>query len=305
MKLFRNHIIYIVLLSLIYFSACIPDGEQEKENPEYKNGISIKFRSTKESSYEKALSKNTYNQIGLYLAGKESYKFKKLQRKKYYRNYAKKIDVSWNQSTSKNLNEIKKWSLLKLSPDVNDSTTLFYPFSGPDFLYADAFFPAAHTYFLVGLENPGKLPNISKLDDSKRANYLYNLLHSLRYIDQAGYFSTKQMMSDFTDSNLNGIIHLLLFYISKTGYTVTEISTVVVDDFGKTKEKKNFQLEDKNPNGIKISFFKNGGGRIKTLYYFPFDLSDENLKDNIGFLLFLSSLGKKKHFHEISVVYFT
>jgi len=296
MKLLPKHIVYTLSLSLLFINACNPDNEQLEENPEYKNGISIKFRSTKKSSVENALGKNAYNQIGLYLAGKKSDKFKNLQRKKYYRNYAKKIDVSWNQSTAKNLKEIEKWSHLKFSPGVNDSITLFYPFSGPDFLYADAFFPSAHTYFLVGLENPGKLPNISKMDDAKRANYLYKLLHSLRYIDQAGYFSTKQMMDDFTDASLNGIIHLLFYYISKTEHTITEISSVVVDDYGKLREKKNFQVEDKNPNGLKISFFKNGNGKIKTLYYFPIDLSDENMKDNLGFLLFLSNFGQKNTF---------
>lgn len=295
-KLLHLHIIFIITLLLVYPTGCNPDTEQDKENPEYKNEISIKFRSTKERSYEKSLRKNTYNQIGLYLTGRKSEKFRKLQRKNYYRNYVKKINQSWNQTTAKNLHEIKKWNHLNFVSGVNDSTTLFYPFSGPDFLYANAFFPGAQTYLLVGLENPGKLPNIAKMDDKKRANYLYKLLHSLKYINQAGYFSTKQMMTDFADSSLNGIIHLLLFYISKTGHTITEISSIVVDDYGNFKEKKSFQVEDKNPNGIKIKFFKNGNGKIKNLYYFPIDLSDENLKDNIGFLLFLSGLGQKNTF---------
>jgi len=291
----QYHIIYIFLI-LAYSIGCTPDNEQDKENTEYKNGISIKFNSTKKSSYEKSLQKNTYNQTGLYLAGKKSEKFRKLQRKKYYRNYATKIDQSWKQTTEKNLYEIKKWEHLNFISGVNDSATLFYPFSGPDFLYANTFFPGADTYLLVGLENPGKLPNIAKMDDEKRANYLYKLLHSLRYINHAGYFTTKQMMTDFADSSLNGIIHLLFYYITKTGHTITEVSSVVVDDYGNSKEKKNFQVEDKNPNGIKISFFKSGHGKIKTLYYFPFDLSDENLKDNLGFLLFLSGFGQKNTF---------
>ena len=75
-----------------------------------------------------------------------------------------------------------------------------------------------------------------------------------------------------------------------------DISSVDVDDFGNCIVKKNFQIEDKNPNGIKISFFENGHGKIKTLYYFPIDLSDENMKDNLGFLLFLSGFGQKNTF---------
>ncbi len=290
------HFYILLITSSIYLTACNPDTEEDTKSSGYKNGISIKFSSTKQSSHEKMLSRNTYNQIGLYLSGQTSEQFKKLQRKKYYQNYKNKINQSWEQSTAKNLKEISKWSYLNFTSGVHDSTSLFYPFSGPDFLYANAFFPAADSYLLVGLENPGKLPNIAKMDDTKRTEYLSKLLYSLRYINEAGYFSTKQMMDDFTDASLNGIIHLLFYYISKTEHTITEISSVVVDDYGKLREKKNFQVEDKNPNGLKISFFKNGNGKIKTLYYFPIDLSDENMKDNLGFLLFLSNFGQKNTF---------
>ncbi|RLD78165.1 MAG: hypothetical protein DRJ10_10790, partial [Bacteroidetes bacterium] len=247
-------------------------------------------------SDSKQLNKNSYNQTGLYITGRESENFAEIQQKDYYLNYVEKINQSWNNTTAKNLIEIEKWSRNNFISGINDSITLFYPFSGPDFLYANAFFPNAYTYLLVGLENPGKLSNISIMDDQTKAKYLNRLLHSLRYINQSGYFSTKQMMTDFADSNLNGVVHILLFYISKTKHTIMNISSVMVDDFGNCIVKQNFQNEDKNPNGIKIRFFKNSDDKIKTLYYFPIDLSDENMKDNLGFLLFLSDFGQKNTF---------
>ena len=290
---FMRKWVYLIFIVLTAFYSCKPDDPVNGKKQGYKNGISIKIKSTKGTNTG---SRNTYNQTALYLAGKKTDRLKKIQKKKYYLDYVKLISESWKKTTTKNLKEIRNWTNSYFNEGANDSICLFYPFSGPDFLYANVFFPNAKTYLLVGLENPGKLPNIEKMSDGNRAAYLQKLLHSLRYIDKAGYFTTKQMMSDFTDASLNGIIHLLLFYIAKTNHNIVDITTVEVDDFGQTKEKKNFQVENEKPNGLKIEFSKNGNDKIKTLYYFPVDLSDENLKDNLGFLLFLSNFGKKNTF---------
>ncbi len=288
-KLYKSKLLSLIII--IWFASCSSD-EQNQQNQENKNGVSIRISSGKESSPEN----NVYNQHANYLAGKKSNKYQKLQKKSYYKNYVKKINQSWTPTTAQNLKKIIDWQLKYFKQSLNDTSTLFYPFSGPDFLYAQAFFPKAKNYVLVGLESPGKLPNILNMNDESRIHYLTSLLKSLRYIDKAGYFTTKQMLNDFTDSTLNGIIHLLLFYFSKTGYTITEISSVEINEFGKINNKKNFQVADIHPNGLSIKFYRKSIENTKTLYYFPFDLSDDNLKDYPEFLLFLNRFGKKNTF---------
>jgi len=272
-------------LLIINFSACTPDENTQTNN---KNGISIKFRTNRQTSPEN----NEYNQHANYLAGRKSTKYKKLQNKKYYKNYIKKVNQSWAQTTAQNLQKIRQWQSNYFKKSLSDTNTLFYPFSGPDFLYAQAFFPNAKNYILVGLENPGKLPNLEKMNDDARIHYLLRLLKSLRYIDKAGYFTTKQMLNDFTDSSLNGIIHLLMFYFARTDYKITEISSVEINEFGEIKDKKNFQVADIHPNGLRIKFYKNSIENTRMLYYFPFDLSDENLSDFPEFILFLNRFGE-------------
>jgi len=39
---------------------------------------------------------------------------------------------------------------------------MLYMFSGPDFLYANVFFPEATTYVLSGLEPVGGMPDVSQ-----------------------------------------------------------------------------------------------------------------------------------------------
>ena len=54
---------------------------------------------------------------------------------------------------------MRAWSERHLKDRQN---TLYYMFSGPDFLYADAFFPSAQPYLLSGLEPVGAIPNATE-----------------------------------------------------------------------------------------------------------------------------------------------
>ena len=275
------------LLLLVAVASCQPEADDHdlhKDEPILNN--------THDNSVNQEFdANNPYNQLSLFLAGKESSLFNQIQEQQYYQNYKGKLSSSWEETTAKNLKSIDLWtSQNKLL--LNDSLPVFYPFSGPDFLYANAFFPKAKTHLMIGLENPGKLPNLSKMTDSQISMYLYKLYHSLRYINQAGYFTTKQMQDDFTDSSMNGIIHLLCFYMAKTEHQIAKITPVQIDHFGDEKEKKNFEVADEFVNGIKFNFITKES-EFKTLYYFPIDLSDENIKDQIGFLTFIAKIGRK------------
>jgi hypothetical protein len=285
-------IFFLSLLVLIVLS-CQPD--ERKDNDQDLNDTSA-IEPSREGQLEKEMDPgNIYNQLGYFVSGKEATKFKNLQSKDFYINYSQKLDETWQQTTLPNLKSIENWVKENNLP-LLDTLSVFYPFSGPDFLYANAFFPNAKTYILVGLENPGKLPNLAKMDDDQISIYLYKLYHSLRYINQNGYFTTSQMQSDFKDTSMNGIIHILMFYLAKSDYQINNINYIQVDDFGHEKEKKNFELESKLINGLKLHFYSEKSRESKVLYYFPFDLSDENMKDKLGFISFLSSFGLKNTF---------
>jgi len=284
--------IVFFLTALILLVSCRPDNESENAD---NDSSSLKLNSSGEALLQELDVKNVFNQVSLFLAGRKSEAYKSIQSKDYYINYKNKLEEAWKNGTAKNLINIKKWEKSNRIL-LNDTIPLLYPFSGPDFLYGDAFFPQSKIQILIGLENPGKLPNIAKMDDASISLYLYNLYHSLRYINQAGYFATSQMINDFSDSSLNGIIHLLCFYISKTNNHIGKISSVQIDQFGNEKEKKNFELDNELINGIKIDYYSIDYKVFKSLYYFPVDISDENMKDQLGFLMFINKFGQKNTF---------
>ena len=76
--------------------------------------------------------------------------------------------------------------------------SLFYMFSGPDFLYANAFFPKAATYVMAGLEAPGDIPDMTKLPRSSVPQELAALRVSLRSVFSYSFFITKEMKRHLT-----------------------------------------------------------------------------------------------------------
>ena len=103
------------------------------------------------------------NDASCVLAGltvdKASGKLYALTRTKEWKNHARYMDQIWNvfRQTAPRLVAFSQTEL----EDINTRChTLFYPFGGPDFLFANAFFPEMDTYVLIGLEPAGTAPKV-------------------------------------------------------------------------------------------------------------------------------------------------
>ena len=68
-----------------------------------------------------------------------------------------------------------------------------YPFSGPDFLYANLFFPTVKNYVLIALEPLGTLHNVTTEEREYSEHYLQQLQKSLYFSTHDGFFRTKSM----------------------------------------------------------------------------------------------------------------
>ena len=77
-----------------------------------------------------------------------------------WQRHSNRLNAIFAQVEIRQLARIRAWSRMKLTAP---SPVLFYMFSGPDFLYANAFFPDASTYVMSGLEPTGPIPDLKKL----------------------------------------------------------------------------------------------------------------------------------------------
>jgi hypothetical protein len=141
-------------------------------------------------------------------------------------------------------------------------------FSGPDFLYAHAFFPNASSYILCGTEPVGAAPDPTRMAGPALSADLANLRHSMDTMLSTHYFITKDMRVDLQHGKIDGTLPILYVFLARSGCT---IRNVVV-----------------NSSNVQIDF-TGSSGRNQTLYYFKTDLS--NGAGNGGFFNFCRKLG--------------
>ncbi|MEO8760876.1 MAG: hypothetical protein ABI388_06500, partial [Bacteroidia bacterium] len=143
---------------------------------------------------------------------------------------ANSIDSSWKRLERTRLVKMRNWRDKELSAINKNDKTLFYPFSGPDFLTAYTFFPDVDKYVMLGLEPMGRLPEINKMKGKDAEQYVKNFKTSLADIFNKSYFITQYMGRDLQNQKVNGTLPILSFFIKRTGNEITNITFVVKKD---------------------------------------------------------------------------
>ena len=169
---------------------------------------------------------------------------------------------------------------------TNPSPTVFYFFSGPDFLYANAFYPKAKTYVMAGLEPVGTVPDLAAMRGSIGGE-LARLRSSLNTILSVSFFITKNMKSDLRAGRVNGALPILYVFLVRSGYTIRDVTPVSVAADGTLQTGGDAAKSGPAP-GIKI-VFAGSDGEPRTLYYFSTNLADDGVK-NSNFLKFCETL---------------
>jgi hypothetical protein len=124
-----------------------------------------------------------------------------------WKRHAKFFDAAWDKLDKRQLTKVRAWQTKNMP---NPSPVLFYMFSGPDFLYADAFFPKAGTYVLSGLEPIGQVPDIAEIPSRSLSGELRQLQTSLNSVMAYSFFITNNMRKQLRVGKINGTLPLRL-----------------------------------------------------------------------------------------------
>jgi hypothetical protein len=201
-----------------------------------------------------------------------------------WQRHAKFFDGAFGQLEARQLSKIRAWSDTNLAAP---KPTMFYMFSGPDFLYANAFYGKATTYVLSALEPPGAVPDLTKLSRGGVGAALYNVERSLGSVLSFSFFITKQMKVDLHAGEVSGTLPILYVFLARSGKTVRDVKPVALDENG-TLTVGTEAAARNAVHGTKITFAGSDGVE-KTLYYFSTDLSNSGVKAS-GFLKFCATL---------------
>jgi hypothetical protein len=230
----------------------------------------------------------TANDTALFLAGmmpSADSPLLPLTRDPSWQRHAKFFDAAFAQLEQRQLSKIRAWATANLAAP---KPAMFYMFSGPDFLYADAFYSKATTYVLSALEPPGSVPDLTKLPRGGVGAALYDVERSMGSILSFSFFITKQMKIDLRAGELGGTLPILYVFLARSGKTIREVSPVALDDKGAAYAAGESPGRNAT-HGVQI-VFSGHDGQQKTLYYFSTDLSNPGVKVT-GFLKFCETLG--------------
>ena len=199
-----------------------------------------------------------------------------------WQRHARFFDTAFGQLEQRQLAKIRAWSAGNLAAP---RPTMFYMFSGPDFLYADAFYSSATTYVLSALEPVGSVPDLTR--SPYLGATLYDIEHSMSSILSFSFFITKHMKTDLRAGEASGTLPILYVFLARSGKTIRDVSLITLDETGAVRSAG--ESTGKNPTrGVRIKFAGQDGVE-KTLYFFSTDLSNSGVRAS-GFLKFCATL---------------
>lgn len=201
---------------------------------------------------------------------------------KEWQKYKAALDGKWAYLNRIRLNAMKSWGGSALGGIRSETGNVFYPFSGPDTLYADTLFPNSKVLIMAGLEPVGSMPDLNKLKkDGKLGPYLDRIETSLFTILAASFFKTKDMKNDFNNELVDGLLPVIIVFLARQGYSIDDIQFVALDHDGNLHVRG----EKSGAPGVQVTY---GDGR--TLLYFQADLGNDGLHDNPGFVKLMHRL---------------
>jgi hypothetical protein len=190
-----------------------------------------------------------------------------------WKKHAKHFDQAFAVVETRQLSRVRNWSVTAV-PAMPSNGSLLYFFSGPDFMYADAFFPRRKTYLMSGLEPVGPIPDIEAMPHKRLFGALDTLKSSLSTILNVSFFRTIDMRSQLRSSALSGTVPVLYVFMVRAGKTIHDVSLV---DLTVTGDVRPHEAGTKPAQGVQIVFSTPGGER-QTLYYFSGDVSNAGFR---------------------------
>ncbi|WP_201985753.1 hypothetical protein [Hymenobacter rubidus] len=204
--------------------------------------------------------------------------------------FAKDQDKSWDKYRATHTTRMTQWANTELDSVHANSPTIFYPFSGPDFLNVVTMFPTSQTYVLMGLEPVGSIPARTSLENPK---LLPAVKASLWSVLNFSFFRTNDMAVDLKSVELDGALPLMMLFAARTGNQITGIRPVQLDAAGKLLNAPTDTTQTPDPKsipGVEMKL-RAPNGQSKTVYYFSADLSDWKLTSKSAPLEFVRHLG--------------
>ena len=269
--------IFKLFLIIVLFNAC-KEKNDSNSSEEKKSKVKIDYQVD-----------SLYNNYAQKVAAKDTTPFNDIDQSSLVSFYHLQNDKI-NPIIENRLSLITNWNQSILSRNkVSDSSSVFYPFSGADFIHAYYLYPKASEYFMSAIENIGDIVDVTKLNKVEFFEYVKDFDTVMRDIYMRSYFITKNMEEDFSKkTKINGVLPILLWSAAMTNHDIIHVKYFIVDsNFG----KKYVDLSARNNNklSVEIKLFDKTNNKFQLLNYYSADLSNNGLRKSSKSLKFMKN----------------
>lgn len=200
---------------------------------------------------------------------------------KAWQRHSSAMQKSWLRVRDGQLAAMKTWRTANLPAGCPVGDTLFYPFSGPDFLNANTLFPDCGTYVMFGLESVGKMPDPSAMGEKEFAKMLATVHAAMANLFERNYFVTNTMRRNLRTEQLRGVVPIFAISMVLSG---AELVSIGPAPFPKVAGRK------ARLDGMTIEYRAPGSRRLQRVIYYSVDISDKGLAEYPEFLVYLRDL---------------
>jgi hypothetical protein len=252
-----------------------------EEVPEPKNTLAVLTRLDIDKS--KRLANTAKILAGIAIDSNSS--LGELQTQKSWQEHHLSISKSWSQLEAQQLTKMSQWSETELAQINASSQTVFYPFSGGDFLQVYTLLPQSKEFILMGSEPIGEIPEIANLDRYRLDNRLESVRNSLYNILEFDFLKTKNFDKELPEKS---VLDTLYVFLARTNNKIIDISYIALDRSGNIRPPTN----DLDVSGVKITFIAPNDTISREVYYIQASLADEELEDRPETLKFIEKRAK-------------
>jgi hypothetical protein len=225
------------------------------------------------------------------LPGKPGSPFLELESSDVWVAHAKRFDEAFAKADKVLLSGLADFQKQELNDPQILKDPVYYPFSGPDVLLITSAFPHSPTYSMAGLEPPGTLPTVQRLEKKKMPEYLGQTRETVASILGRSFFITRQMDAQFRGQVTDGLLLPILELLVRSKYTILSFRYVRLEDDGKVVDRDaTYEPGVLYANkGIEVEFTSDVDHSFHRLQYFTLNLADERLKGNKAYQNYVAS----------------
>jgi hypothetical protein len=202
------------------------------------------------------------------------------------------VDAAWRDAEREQLPGLRKFQTDELSVPALENATVFYPFSGPDSLTAALYFPHNPLYVMVALEPAGTLPSERQIAAKLTPAYLSAIRETMASELGRSFFITRQMDREFRGQVTDGLLVPILQLLVRSGHSIVGFRYVRLNETGQVIDRAaDYHASTRYGNkGVEIEFQNDADSSVHHLFYFSVNLSNDRLRENTPFQLYLSHL---------------